>query len=90
MKIIDVMCSWRINFWDINFLGTPPLDWYYTLFHTRERTCLIAFNSGDIGQCLYSNWNRGCNVINFEINFIFLIKPFFYILSTFQKLKTEI
>ena len=33
----DVMCSWRLNFWDINFLGTPPLEWYYALIHTRKK-----------------------------------------------------
>ena len=33
----DVMCSCRINFWDINFLGTPPLMWYYALVHTRKK-----------------------------------------------------
>ena len=31
--------------------------------------CLVAFTSWDIGQ--------GCDAINFEINLIFLIKPFF-------------
>ena len=31
------MCSWEINFWDINFLGTPSLEWYYALIHTRKK-----------------------------------------------------
>ena len=31
MKIRDVMSSWRINIWDINFLRTLPLEWYYAL-----------------------------------------------------------
>ena len=40
--------------------------------------CLIVFSSRDIGQYVYSNclWT-GCSVINFEINLIALIKPFF-------------
>ena len=33
----DVMSSWRIIFWDINFLVIPPLEWYYALIHTRKK-----------------------------------------------------
>ena len=33
----DVMCSWRINFWGINFLGSPSLEWHYALIHTRKK-----------------------------------------------------
>ena len=36
-KIRDVMFSWRFNFWDINFLGAPPLEWYYVHIHTRKK-----------------------------------------------------
>ena len=31
------MYSWRINFWDLNFLGTWPLEWHYALIHTRKK-----------------------------------------------------
>ena len=31
------MFNWRFNFWDINFLGTPPLEWYYALIDTGKK-----------------------------------------------------
>ena len=40
--------------------------------------CLIAFTSWDIGQYMYCNCLLCCDVVNFEINLIFLIKPFSY------------
>ena len=36
-KIRDVMFSWRFDFWNVNFLGSPPLEWYYALIHTRKK-----------------------------------------------------
>ena len=42
-KSRDVMCCWRINFWGINFLGTPPLEWYYVLIHKRKKTLKEPF-----------------------------------------------
>ena len=47
-------------------------------FYLTQFQCLVAFTSGDIGQYVYciSLWS-GCDVTNFEINFIFLIKLFF-------------
>ena len=39
---------------------------------------LIAFSSWDIGQYVFGNYLFPvCDVINSEINFSFLIKPFF-------------
>ena len=39
---------------------------------------LVVFTLWDIGQYVYCNcFLPGCDVINFEINLIFLIKPFF-------------
>ena len=50
-----------------------------TIFHF-----VITFTSLDIGQYMYS----GCDVIKFEINLTFLIKPFWYITKrSRQKLK---
>ena len=46
---------------------------YLTKFH-----CLITFTSSNIGQFVYCNYLfPGFDVINFEINLIFLLKPFF-------------
>ena len=36
----DVMSSWRINFWDINFLGVPSLEWYYEEMKKNYQHCL--------------------------------------------------
>ena len=68
--------------------------WFYLLtkFHY-----LIAFTSWDIGKYMYSNCLfPSSDVINFEINFFFSVKPvlyltkkprfFFHILSIFQGL----
>ena len=37
------MFSWRINFWYVNFPGTLPLDWHYTLIHTRKTFFLVGY-----------------------------------------------
>ena len=37
METRDVMFSWRINFWHINILGTPPLEWYYAVIYKRMK-----------------------------------------------------
>ena len=31
------MFSWMFDFWNINFLGTSPLEWYYAFIHTRKK-----------------------------------------------------
>ena len=56
-----------------------------------EFHCLIAFTSWDIG--LYVYWAQllvkpGCDVTNFEINFIFVIKPLTKNIN--KKVKTKI
>ena len=56
--------------------------YYLSKFH-----CLVAFTSWDIGQFVNSNCLlTRLNVINFEFNLIFLIKPFFL---QGQKVKTK-
>ena len=57
--------------------------YYLTKFH-----CLIAFTSWDIGQYVYCNCLSVCDVINFEINLLFLIKLFFNMTkNSWQKFK---
>ena len=55
--------------------------YWLTKFH-----CLIAFISWDIGQYVhYKGLLPGCDVINFESNFIFLSKPFLIWLKIQEK-----
>ena len=54
---LDVMSSWRTNLWDINFLSTLPLEWYYVLNHTRKKELkkeLIHFWALFVGLIGYS------------------------------------
>ena len=37
MEMRDVTFSWRIKFWDVNFLGTPPLKCYSALTYKRQK-----------------------------------------------------
>ena len=51
---------------------------YYILL-TDQISFLIAFGFWDIGQYVYYNsCEPGCDLINFEISLIALIKSFFY------------
>ena len=60
-----------------------PVFYQLTKFY-----CLGAFTSWDIMQYVYCNCLRpGCDVINFKINLVFLIKTFFLLN---QKVKTRI
>ena len=53
-----------------------------------KKVCFICFNASTIwltlvlailgNMCIAIVCFLGCDVINFEINFIFLVKPFFY------------
>ena len=62
--------------WFLNKNVSPHIFIYLT-----KSQYLVAFTSWDIGQYVYCNslltrlWR--CDVINFEINLIFLIKTFF-------------
>ena len=46
---------------------------------------LIVFTSQYIQQYAYYNCLPGCDVINFGINVIFLIKPFRYMTKTLRQ-----
>ena len=60
--------AWFLK-WNISFV----IFYQLTKFH-----CLTVFNLGDIEQsCIVIVCQPGCDIFNFKINLIFLIKPFF-------------
>ena len=68
-----------------NSFSTTLCVWFFKKFVSHiffywqnKFHCLIAFTSWDIGQYVYCNCLLGCDVINFEINLIFLIDSFLY------------
>ena len=74
-----------------NSLFTTFCAWFFKknvphfLFYWLSKShCVIAFISSDFGQYVYYNclW---CDVINLEINHIFLMNPFFYLTKKCRK-----
>ena len=70
--------------WFFNKIAPHVIFYCLTKFH-----CLVAFTSWDMEQYVIAILRQpGCDIINFKINLIFLIKSFLYITKkTRQKLK---
>ena len=60
----------------VYFLRKIFLMLYY--FNRKNFIVFLLIDKISIAMCIAIVCFPGCNVINFEINLIFLIKPFFY------------
>ena len=51
---------------------------YLVIFYSLIKfDCLVAFTSWEIGKYVHCNCLPSCEILIFEINLVFLIKPFF-------------
>ena len=67
-----------------HFVNDFSRKMFLMLYCITEFHCLIAFTSQVlVNMCIVIVYFQGCDVMNFEKNLIFLIKPSFYLTKKF-------
>ena len=84
MAYFDILEKGLVIVFLPHFLNDFLIKMFLMLYSTKWTNCLVAFTSYIAIFCFL-----GCDVINFEINLIFLMKRFSYMTKTLRAFKVK-